>query len=219
MNPGERDLRLAFPDERDKCRREVAGVISALETSNIDRFCTAIENLSEARAWRAAFLAIRRWTGYLSIDFRRGMSGVWGLHGWIIRRGLNDDLLLADALRKLFAPYTGPSLELFRGESFRNRTRRNYGPSWTSSLEVAREFAVTQAQEHSGGGVVLRASVPASAIIADVHSDDPESGEFEYLVARRGLAGILVEVLERKPHSPRPAIDFSMLKPGVHVRL
>ncbi|TBH09917.1 hypothetical protein [Rhizobium leguminosarum] len=193
-------------------RESVAVVIAAIEAEKPYIFCDAIEGLAYTDAWRDAFLAIRK-KANPSMAFRLEMGGLWALHGAMIRNALNDDLLLADALRKILPPYSGGDMTLYRGEGFENRCKRAYGLCWTSEEPVARYFAKDRASDYPAGTVLLRAEVPKASIVASIHDLDPENGEFEYLVDRRFLKPAMIRVLERLPFTARPVFRLADFLP------
>jgi hypothetical protein len=62
-----------------------------------------------------------------------------------------------------------PALTIYRGDSWINRSRCTYGPSWATSIEVARTFAEGTGCTSVGGSVVLEAMAPADAIVCALH--------------------------------------------------
>src|SRR5215207_11497797 len=66
---------------------------------------------------------------------------MWLRNGDLLRDRAKSANALAAGLRVLLPPYTGPSLTIYRGDSWRNRCRRTYGLSWTTSIDVARGIA------------------------------------------------------------------------------
>lgn len=94
----------------------------------------------------------------------------WFLKKWLrsgdaIRSSVNCDLVLLRALRRLLPAYAGGDMVLYRGDSAFNRRRRTYGMSWSASELVADGFAQGIWRSCQGGSVVLRADVPAGAIL------------------------------------------------------
>ncbi len=41
---------------------------------------------------------------------------LWDVHGGTLREKMDNDTVLCDVLRKLFQPYEGPEMKLYRGE-------------------------------------------------------------------------------------------------------
>lgn len=206
------DFERQIAEDDEKARDSVKSVVDAMKAGNAYLFSDAIEGLYYTGAFRSAFLAISRHTG-LSDAFKRELGGVWVLHGSMIRNGVNDDVLLAKALRNILPPYEGDGLTLFRGEGANNRRYRRYGLCWTSERDVAQSFARDSAKAYRNGAVVLRADVPREAIVANVHELDPENGEYEYLVDRRLLRATMISVLDRLPYTPKPVIKITDFSP------
>jgi hypothetical protein len=65
----------------------------------------------------------------------------WITQGLWIRDEFSIDPLIPAALANLLPGYSGPPLELFRGERWSNHEAGTYGPSWSSKQSVARCFA------------------------------------------------------------------------------
>jgi hypothetical protein len=125
-----------------------------------------------------------------------------------IRRDVNDDDLLLDALPHLLPHYKGPGRRLFRGESELAHGRGTLGWSWTTSPEVARQYAGFFARTEPRGGLLLAADAPAAAIFcAPAEHSHLRQEEQEYMVDRRVLAGlgVEIEVVETLPHVPPTA--------------
>lgn len=109
-----------------------------------------------------------------------------------------DDLTLVDGLRVLLPKYKGAARHVYRGEGFRNRSRRTYGLAWTADADVARDFAKSSFYRMStGGSVLLETLAPAEAIICAPALLDDRYGEKEYIVDRRRLT--FVNVIDRFP--------------------
>lgn len=122
---------------------------------------------------------------------------VYVTYGDHIRQECND-LILADGLRVLLPKYKGAAMRLYRGESFRNRSRRTYGLSWTACADVARAFAETGFyRTFEGGSVLLETLAGPEAIICAPALLNDRYSEQEYIVDRRRLA--LVRVIDRFP--------------------
>ena len=67
-------------------------------------------------------------------------AAVVELGGDALRSKINNDLLLLDLLREFLPTYTGPTLELFRGETAWNRRRRTQGMS--AEFSKAKNLAI-----------------------------------------------------------------------------
>lgn len=192
-------------------RHVVRDFVEAVCTGNAELLLKCVEALEANMQWRAAMRAVANSRGAPD-DFRKSLLALWVRDGDHLRQEVNDDLALADGLRAMLPPYTGPAITLYRGESARNRQRRTYGLSWSATVEVARTFTATgKYRTYAGGSVLLETLAPTEAIICApvIHND--RYGEQEYLVDRRRLRS--VRVLERYRqlthdeyrHSPRRA--------------
>ncbi|MET4032090.1 hypothetical protein ABIB94_006826 [Bradyrhizobium sp. JR7.2] len=118
-------------------------------------------------------------------------SAAWVTQGLHLREIFEIDELLPAALANMLPGYTGPPMELFRGERLSNHRLRAYGPAWSSDRSIGEMFASGVNCEAGGGGVLLRTIVQPSAILVG-----PEYGhqrwESEYIVDRRALGAVEV---------------------------
>ena len=112
---------------------------------------------------------------------RRSFACLWFSHGDHFRDEIQNDLLLADALRKLMPVYRGirPVL-LYRGEAALNRRRRAYGLCWSRSRAVSESHAENNRACYKDGTLLLQTLARPEAIICSLvhHSDSgllPES--------------------------------------------
>lgn len=109
-----------------------------------------------------------------------------------LRELVDDDALLLDLAWTWLPRYEGPGLELYRGENIDHFEAGRIGSAWSDKLATAELFA--RSQNNSGkGGVVLRATVPASAIIAgpSAHSQRMDESEFTVDTRKLGSAAAL----------------------------
>lgn len=92
---------------------------------------------------------------------------IWISYGTRMRNQVGDDGLLADALRDLLRAYSGPELELFRGQSRADFEDGVLGLSWANNLETASTYARAWDQpDRRGGLVLLRITAGPPAIIS-----------------------------------------------------
>jgi hypothetical protein len=186
--------------ERRRERQAIQAVRGAVQRFDPVHVVEAFEQLEFVLdGWRKAMRAIVR----LGVDpparFRNKMLRVWAISGDHIRGEVQDDLLLADALRILLPVYRGPALRVWRGDSAWNRRRRTYGLSWSCDLNVADSFARGIWQTFKGGSVVLEADAPREAVICTIERND-HYGEKEILINRRRLSTVrLVARYEQRP--------------------
>jgi hypothetical protein len=200
-------IRRLPPEQAELYRQERAREKAALQTIEqgirtadselFGRGLTAINRTPSS--WRRAFLLIARQADVPDQIRRYFLERFWLHHGDYLRQEVGDDRLLMRGLRILLPPYTGPAMLLYRGESWKNRCRRTYGPPWSTSQAVAEDYAATGDVSLShGGSVLLRTLAPPAAIIcAPILECEDRYGEQEYLVDRSRLSG--VEVLWRYP--------------------
>jgi len=167
----------------------------AVRTANAELLVEALNVIEEQYLWTAAMRAVAQ-SPCRSNEFRGRLLDLWLDSGDRVRNEVNDDLLLIRALRAMLPRYNGPAVKLYRGETFWNRRRRTYGIAWTTSAEVARDFANERARRGCRGGSVLIETLasPAAVICAPAFVNG-RYGEREYLVDRRRLRS--VTVLER----------------------
>ena len=179
---------------QSKARRDAASMFAAaIAAEDVDGVAEGLDQLAATGAHLAAFRLIAK-VGPISDEWRRSLLSLWTGSGDGLRSAVNDDLVLLPALRKILPTYTGPAVTLFRGEGAWNRSRRTYGMSWTSNLEVAEAHARSGMYRFSqGGSLVLSTLAPPEAIVCDVslHIEDRYE-ESEILVDRRRLGQVTV---------------------------
>src|SRR5882672_4003520 len=186
--------------ELNKAKQGVRDFIQGAATGDLELMTASVDALDYeerdgggwARAMRAAarLISVPRETQEFFLQ-------VYIMNGDRIREEC-DDLALADGLRVLLPKYEGPAILLFRGESFRNRSRRTYGFSWTPSADIAHSFAENGFyRTFDGGSVLLETLAQPAAIICAPSLIDRRFGEKEYIVDRRGLT--VVTAIDRFP--------------------
>lgn len=106
-----------------------------------------------------------------------------------LRELVDDDHLLLDLAAAWLPRYEGAGLELYRGENIDRFEAGRMGSAWSDKLATAELFA--RAQNNLGkGGVVLRAAIPASAIIAGPSAHSVRMDESEFTVDTRLLRSV-----------------------------
>lgn len=120
----------------------------------------------------------------------------WHVSHHRIRELVDDDTLLMDMLWVWLPRYEGPDLLLFRGENVDRHAAGHIGTAWTADQETARIFAEGNNAVGSGG-LILRTTAPASAIIAGPSHHSRYLDESEFSLDTRRLAGI--DVVKRYP--------------------
>ena len=111
-----------------------------------------------------------------------------------MRTDTGDDRLLINALRKLLPPYEGSDMVLYRSETRENRDHQTYGISWSAQPGLAKSMVKEDAPR-----VLLKANVPANAIMAEIRNDDDRYAENEFLVDRTALPENAVQVVRSPP--------------------
>lgn len=125
----------------------------------------------------------------------------WVTHGAKIRAAVADDRKLAAALRNWLPAYSGSSLNLFRGESADRFDSGRVGFCWTPRRDVAEMFAAGLNAPRPGGGVLLQAVIPATAVISGPGAHSLHLDENEYTVDPSMLG--TPRVLDRYPPADR----------------
>jgi hypothetical protein len=203
-------LQIVGPKPEDRERQVLREFMKAFRAADMERFYDALSTLDTdcPLYWTDALRRVAR-SASPPDQFRHFLLDVWRHHGDHIRQEVDDDLLLARALRVMLPPYTGPAITLYRGEGFRNRKRRTYGLAWSRQVEIAREFARTGLwRTTNGGSVLLEVTAPSEAIICEVPETDDSYAEKEVIVDRRHLRA--VKVLER--FSPLTCDEFRLFQ-------
>jgi hypothetical protein len=105
----------------------------------------------------------------------------WHVCHHYLRELVSDDDLLIDMLWVWLPRYQGSDLILYRGENIDRFEAGRIGTAWTDKQETAEMFA-SGLNAVSKGGVVLRANVPASTIIAGPSKHSLYLGESEFTI-------------------------------------
>lgn len=126
-------------------------------------------------------------TGELWKDFHTQ----WHVCHHYLRELVDDDDLLFDFMRAWLPKYDGPDLILYRGENIDRFEAGRIGSAWSDKQETAEIFA-SGLNAIGKGGMVLHASVAASAIIAGPSKHSAEwLGENEFTVDTRRLTCVI----------------------------
>ena len=150
------------------------------------------EARQDCSRWLALFQALAN-VPRPSVDCRRAFFEVLtGDHGLRIRDHFSVDPLVPAALANLAPGYSGPPVELFRGERWSNHLNKAYGFSWTTIRKAAEMFANGLNCFPPDGGVLLTTIAPARAILSEPNDHSRYLGEDEYVVDRRGLKEVAV---------------------------
>lgn len=138
-------------------------------------------------------------TAAASLELATLFHTEWTTHGEKIRQQLNDDARLSRVLRRWLPPYAGDAVTLYRGESAGRLEAGRVGMCWTPQRHVAEMFGSGLNAIGPGGGVLLQADAPASAVIAGPGAHSSYLGEDEHTVDVAMLESI--RVIARYPRA------------------
>ena len=156
--------------------------------NQLEEICGEID---QAEAWRVVMDHVGQYKKKFPKHTKQMFLKCWTTFGGGIRTDSGDDLLLIMALRKLLPPYKGGDMILYRDETRHNRDRRTYGISWSAQPGLARSVT-----KETKSRIMLKAMVPAKAIIAMVPRVRDRYRENEFLVDRTCLAENSVQVAD-----------------------
>lgn len=140
-----------------------------------------LETIYESGKW-AEFVRDSRTQGKLTNEVQTAFHLFWIERGHFMRSRLNDDELLLRILKALLPPLKVESgLWLYRGENLDCYQAGVIGFCWTAQEEKALPFA-RSFNSFGSGGVLLKAWVPASSILAGIHPHSTYLGEDEITV-------------------------------------
>lgn len=123
----------------------------------------------------------------------------WHVGHHFLRELVEDDGLMLDAAWVWLPRYTGPGLDLYRGENIDRFEAGRLGSAWSDRRATAEMFA-SGLSAVGKGGVILRAAVSAEAVIAGPSWHSAEwLGENEFTVDTRKLGAVVA--IERFPPS------------------
>lgn len=138
-------LHLEVRREQVASRAAADNLVRAAQTNDVELLYAALPVLQFDcwNGWKRALTKAK--TCSVHPDFRLTFLALWEEQGDTLRSSINDDLVLINLLRLFLPPYTGPSVELYRGETAWNRRKRTYGPSWSADREAATCYATLTA--------------------------------------------------------------------------
>lgn len=120
----------------------------------------------------------------------------WIEAGHRIREQVADDALLLKMLRLQLPAYAGPRVILYRGENLARLRSGALGFSWSQDREVASMFGRGLNGVH-GGGVLLRGTFEASAVVSGPNAHSGYLGEDQFTVDP--YAATVIEQIEVFP--------------------
>lgn len=128
----------------------------------------------------------------------RFFENYWIGLGDVLRRLVDDDDLVLDALHALTRPYEGGPLKLWRGQSMDELRKGVLGISWSSDPKSASTFGRWHPWNRKGGLVILEITAPPEAVISRLRSGNElfDRAIQEVVVDRRRLLDPPVVVQE-----------------------
>lgn len=171
---------------------DIGAIFKQYDRSPLSDNQLILEDIYERGVWsELAELVIR--TRICPPDLQNAFHLLWIEKGHFIREKMGDDIQLLELLRLLMPPYEGNGMMLYRGENTDRYRIGRIGFCWTSNEDKARQFA-RGLNAYKSGGVLLRAWVPAGAILAGMHPHSQYLGEYEITIDGTGVEQL--EVLE-----------------------
>lgn len=124
--------------------------------------------------------------------FREAFHLAWTVRGFRHRAALQDDALFLRAFRRIFPPYQGEPLILYRGERTSELEAGRIGFNWSTKEGVGRMFASGLCTTYGGDGVLLRASAAPQAILSGPNDHSANwLGEMEHIVDPAMLTDVI----------------------------
>ncbi|MGX5088206.1 hypothetical protein [Enterobacter sp. UPMP2052] len=157
-----------------------------------------LEGIYDSKDWEQLRREVKIQTTLITPELREAFHLLWIEKGHFIRQHLGCDDVVLDILRTFLPPYTGDGQYLFRGENVDRFKCSTIGFCWTQCEKKARQFA-SGLNACGCGGLLLKAWVPATSILADVHPHSIYLGEYEVTVDSAGVEQL--EVIEQYPPS------------------
>jgi hypothetical protein len=112
--------------------------ITAIVANHVHDVRQSFNELNREGCWREFFTRVAQVPNVSPVAQENFLTW-WAQLGWAVRiHQIKDDNVLLDGLWKLLPPYAGTPIDLYRGQG-RNE---KIGASWTSSLMIARKFAL-----------------------------------------------------------------------------
>lgn len=169
--------------ERLTLNQSLAYATAAIRGGPANRIDHALDRISETypRAFRKVLSALLD-SDSVPADVCAAIHSAWVSRGFRYRAAIKDDALFVQAFRRTLPAYDGEDLILYRGERAAEFDAGRLGLNWSPKLETARMFASGLCTLYPGGGVLLKASAPAAAVIARPNAHSTHLGEMEHIV-------------------------------------
>jgi len=163
--------------------------VAAIREPGGQGLLAAMQAFDRLKCWNAIWMRLAQ----LRVDdsFREGFRSRTCEFGYRFRQSVRDLTVVIAAFRHLLPPYSGPSLHLYRGELTSKHESRDYGFSWTTSLQIAQMFASRRMAVDNEPGILLETIAPVEAIIAGPAPTSPNR-EHEHIIDPHKLKDIRV---------------------------
>jgi hypothetical protein len=109
--------------------------VAAIRQPDGQGLIAAMRAFDRLQCWNAIWARLAQLD--VDNDFRASFRSRTCEFGYRFRQSTGDLKVVIPAFRHLLPPYSGPSLHLYRGELTSKHLMRDYGFSWTTSIEVA----------------------------------------------------------------------------------
>lgn len=140
--------------------------------------------------WRA-FIAEHANHPPASLGDAENFYNHWHVCHHYLRELVDDEAAVVDMLWVWLPRYVGPDRVLYRGENVDRLEAGRLGIAWTDEIDQARVFA-RGLNAMGKGGALVRATAPATAIIAGPSKHSRYLQESEFTVDTRGLGNVAV---------------------------
>ncbi|EQA1679856.1 hypothetical protein OZ396_RS17895 [Enterobacter roggenkampii] len=156
-----------------------------------------LEKIFDNNSWDD-LLAMQDIGGSITPELKSEFHLLWIEKGHFIREKINNDNKLLDLLRIFLPAYDGEGMFLFRGENIDRFNDLKIGFCWTQTQKTAEQFA-RGLNACGKGGILLKAWVPATSILAGIHPHSVYLGEYEITVDSTGIEQI--DIIRQYPPS------------------
>lgn len=153
-----------------------------------------LESIYEKNLWENFLISNSNYQ--ITPELKDAFHLLWIEKGHFLREKLNNDKKLVELLKTLLPIYSGDGMVLYRGENLRRYQANRMGFCWTTEIGVARKFA-SGLNAYKSGGILLRAEIESSSILAGLHPHSVYLEENEITVNPFCIKNI--KILERFP--------------------
>jgi hypothetical protein len=167
----------------NRCLQEFS---RALRDRDSDAAVACMRALDRLDCWHAAFAQLI--TDPASVVPGESVVWLWISYGFHVSASLQGDRVLTAVLKALLPPYSGAGINLYRGEAADRYQKRILGMSWTTDIQVARNFA----RSREPAGIVLKLEASPKMGLSGPTAHSEYLGESEYLLDPSAIGAIEV---------------------------